>query len=94
MDNYIRGFLLHFNRVPARPLLQSLKCSFLHLGKHFLKARRPEEIQHHVLEVLVHEPMQRAHILPPEDLREGVGVPALEQVSLLLEHKVAEVGVC
>ena len=49
-----------------------------------------EEFKNHTLEILVHEPVQRAHIVSAKDLGESVRVPALKQLPFLLEHKVVQ----
>lgn len=55
-----------------------------------LRSKEPED---QAFEVLIHEPMQRTHIVAAKDLCEGVRVPALKQLSFLLEDKVIELWV-
>jgi hypothetical protein len=61
--------------------------------EHRLEVLLAVETEHQGLEVLVHEAVQGADVVAAEDLGEGVRVPALEQLPLLLEHEVVHVRV-
>lgn len=61
--------------------------------EHGLEVLLAVEPEHERLEVLVHEAVQGADVVAAEDLGEGVRVPALEQLPLLLEHVVVHLWV-
>jgi hypothetical protein len=75
----------------GRPGAEGAADGALDVAEHGLpEALRAEVAEHHVLEVPEHGTLLLADVVPAQDLHEGVRVPALEQLPLLLEHHVVQ----
>ncbi|WVZ77131.1 LOW QUALITY PROTEIN: hypothetical protein U9M48_025031 [Paspalum notatum var. saurae] len=92
LNTYRGDGLFQFDGRHGGPGAEGAPDGVLDVADHGLlpEALRAEVAEHHVLEVLERGALLLPDVVPAQDLHEGVRVPALEQLPLLLEHHVVE----